>query len=67
MLGEAENLLAHAQHPINLGDTEPVEDVRHQSLEPHVLDAGYVFSPLEVIGGPVLASLPRVVDNCKYT
>lgn len=56
--------LAHAQHAVNLGDAEPVQNVRHQRLETHVFDTGNVFGTLEVIRGAILASLAGVVHNC---
>jgi hypothetical protein len=45
--------IAHAQHAIDLGDAEPVEDIRHQGLEPHVLDACDVFRTLEILASPI--------------
>ena len=58
------NVLAHAKHPVDLGDTEPVQDVRHQGLEAHVLHTSDVLSPLEVVGRPVFATLSSVIHNC---
>lgn len=43
------NELAHAQHAVNLGNAEPVQNIRHQRLETHVFDTGNVFGSLEVI------------------
>lgn len=56
--------LAHAQHAVDLGDPEPVEDVRHEGLEPHVLDAGNVFGPFEVVRCAIFPAFPRVVHHC---
>ena len=53
--------ITHRDHVINLGYSQPVEDVGHESLEPHVLDPGYEFSGLEVFIGGVSSSLPQVV------
>lgn len=55
--------LAHAQHAVDLLDAKPVQDVGHEGLEAHVLDAGNVLRPLEILGRAVLAALPGVVDN----
>lgn len=57
------HLLAHAQHTVDLGDSEPVEDVRHKGLEAHVFDAGDHFGPFEVVRCTIFASFPRVVNN----
>lgn len=57
------NILAHAQHPVDLGDTKPVQDVRHQGLEAHVLHTGDILSPLEVVGCPIFATLSSVVHD----
>ena len=58
------DVLAHAQHPIDLGDTEPMQNVRHKGLEAHVLHTGDVLGSLEVIGCPVLATLSGIVHDC---
>ena len=55
--------LAHAQHPVNLLDSEPMEDIRHQSLKSHILDTSNIFSPLEVIRGSVGTTLASIVDH----
>ncbi len=55
--------LAHAQHSINLGDAEPMEDIRHERLEPHVLDASNVLRSLEIIRSAIGASFTGVVYN----
>lgn len=61
---EGANVLAHTQHAVDLGDSQPVQDVRHQRLETHVLDAGDVLGALKVVRGAVLASLAGVVHDC---
>ena len=58
-----QNSLAHTQHTVDLGDAEPVKDIRHESLEPHILDAGDVFGPFEVIRRPILPAFPSVVHD----
>lgn len=65
--GQPGNSLAHAQHPVNLGDTEPVQNIRHQSLEPHVLDAGDVLGPFEIIRGAVFSAFSGVVHDCRVS
>ena len=56
--------LAHAQHPVNLGDTKPVEDVGHQGLEAHILDTCDVFGSLEIVRCTILPAFSGVVHNC---
>lgn len=58
------NALAHAQHAVYLGDAEPVEYIRHQCLEAHILNAGHILGPLEVVGGAILTTLAGVVHDC---
>lgn len=60
----ARNLLAHAQHTVDLGDPEPVQNIRHEGLESHVFDAGDVFGPFEVVGCTIFSTFPRVVHHC---
>lgn len=62
---ESPIVLAHAEHAVNLGNAEPVKDVRHKGLKPHVLNARNVFCPLEVVRCAVLASLPGIVHHCR--
>lgn len=59
------DVLAHAQHAVNLGDAQPVEDVRHQRLEAHVLHARHVLGTFEVVGGAVFATLASVIYDCS--
>lgn len=59
-----QDLLAHAQHSVDLGDPKPVQNIRHESLETHVFDAGYIFGPLEVVGCTIFSTFPRVVHDC---
>lgn len=58
------NVLAHAQHPVNLSDAKPMQDVGHQRLEAHVFDAGDVLRALEIVRGAVFASLSGIVHDC---
>ena len=55
--------VAHAEHAIDLGDAQPVQDIRHQRLEAHVLDAGDVLRALKVLVGAIGAAFARVVDE----
>jgi hypothetical protein len=57
------DLLAHAEHTVNLLYAKPVQNVWHQSLESHVLDTSNVFGSLEVIRGTVLTSFPGIVND----
>lgn len=57
--------LAHAQHSVNLGDTQPVKDIRHQGLEAHVLYTGNVLGALEIVRCKICPALSRVVHNCR--
>lgn len=41
-----------------------MEDVWHESLEPHILDACNVLGSLEVVRGSIGPAFPRVVDHC---
>ena len=56
--------LAHAQHPIDLLDAEPMKDIGHQGLKAHVLDASHVFGSLEIIRSPVFSTFSCIVDDC---
>lgn len=55
--------VGHAQHAVDLLDAEPVQDVGHEGLEAHVLDAGDVLGALEVLARAVGAPLARVVHE----
>lgn len=57
------NSLAHAQHSINLLDAEPMKDIRHKRLKPHIFDSGDILGSLEVIRRAIFATLPCVVYN----
>ena len=41
-----------------------MQDIRHESLEAHVLDTGNVLGPLEVVGRPVFPALSGIIDDC---
>lgn len=40
-----------------------MQDIRHQSLKPHVFDTGDHLGPLEVFAGHVCASFPSIVHE----
>lgn len=63
ILNPLQNSLAHAQHSVNLLDTKPVENVRHQGLETHVLDASDVLSSFEIFRSTIRPSLSGIVDE----
>lgn len=62
--GESD-VLAHAKHSIDLLDPEPVQDVGHEGLEPHVLDAGDVFRATEVVGRSIFHPLSSIVYHYR--
>ena len=55
--------VAHADHLVNLGDPQPVQDVGHERLEAHVLDACDELRGLEVLVRGVAAALAQVVHE----
>jgi hypothetical protein len=55
--------IAHRDHVIDLRYSQPVKNVGHESLEPHVLNSRYQFSGLEVFVSRIAASLPQVVHQ----
>ena len=64
----AQRVVLHVRHrhpAVDAADAEPVEDVRHQLLEAHVLHAGDAFGAVEIGLGAVAAglALARVVDQ----
>lgn len=56
-------ILAHTQHPVDLGNTKPVQNVRHQGLETHVFHTSDVFGPLEIVRSAILSSLSGVIHD----
>lgn len=48
---------------MDLRYSQPVKNVGHESLEPHVLNSCYQFSGLEVFVGRISPSLPQVVHQ----
>jgi hypothetical protein len=50
-------------HAINLGNTKPVQNVGHQSLEAHVLDSRNVLCSFEVHARRIRAPLASIVDQ----
>jgi hypothetical protein len=55
--------VTHTQHAVDFGDTKPMQDIRHERLEAHVLDTSDVFGPFEVFASSVFSSLSGVVDK----
>jgi hypothetical protein len=55
--------VTHGDHMVDFGDAEPVQDVRHERLEAHVLDASDELGRLEVLVGRVSSTLTQVVDE----
>ena len=54
--------LAHAEHPINLLDAEPMENIGHQRLETHVLHTRNILGSLKVLRSSVQPTLSGIVD-----
>lgn len=63
----SKHLLAHTQHAIYLLDSKPVQDIRHQGLESHILHASNILSPFEVLGGAIGRPLSSIVDKVLQT
>src|SRR5439155_24124942 len=57
--------IRHRHPAVDAGDAEPMEDIGHQLLEAHVLDAGDALGTAEISVGGVTAglALARVVDE----
>src|SRR5215472_1630107 len=57
--------IRHRDPSVNPADAEPVEDIRHQLLKAHILDAGDAFGAAEIAVDPVAArlSLAGIVDE----
>jgi hypothetical protein len=55
--------VGHGHKAVNLGDSEPVEDIRHERLEAHILDSCDVLGSLEVLCGGISSSLAGIVDQ----
>src|SRR6202040_2696012 len=57
--------VAHGYEPIDTPQTEPVDHVGHELLEPRVLDAGDAFRALEIRRCGIAPGLPlaRIVDQ----
>src|SRR5205814_4412855 len=57
--------VAHRHQPVDTPNAQPVQNVRHQFLEAHVLHAGDAFGAQEIVVRAVAALLPlaRVVDQ----
>lgn len=53
--------LGNHKHSVDLGNTEPVQNIRHQSLETHVLDAGNVLCTFEVLACTIGTTFSCVV------
>src|SRR5712671_2362022 len=55
----------HRDPAVDAADPEPMEDIRHQLLKPHVLHAGDAFGAAEIGVGPIAAqlTLTSVVDE----
>ena len=52
---------------MDLRYSQPVKNVGHESLEPHVLNSCYQLSGLEVFVSRISSSLPQVVHQVSIT
>lgn len=59
--------LAHAEHPVNFRDAQPVQDIGHQGLETHVFDPRDVLGPLEIVRCTIFPALAGIVHDCRFT
>jgi hypothetical protein len=57
------DLLAHAQHSINLLDPKPMENVWHECLESHILYTSNILGALEVVGCAIGPTFASVIDD----
>ena len=55
--------ITHRNHPMDVFDSQPVKDVRHQHLEPHVLHAGNELGRFEVLVRRVASAFAEVVNE----
>ena len=55
--------ITHRHHIINLPNPQPMQHVRHQRLEPHVLHARNELRRLEVLVRGVASALTKVVHQ----
>ena len=55
--------VAHRHHVVDLLDPKPVQDVRHERLEAHVLHACNELRRLEVLVRGVASALTKVVHQ----
>lgn len=60
---DVRHLLAHAQHTIDLLNSEPVKNIGHEGLEAHIFYASNVLSSLEVLRCTIGTALSGVVDE----
>jgi hypothetical protein len=58
--------LAHAEHSVNLLDTEPVKDIGHQRLKTHVLHTSNVLGSLEIFGSSVQPTFSSIVHKILH-
>ena len=55
--------ITHRDHVVDFLDTEPMQHVRHQRLETHILDSGNEFRRLEVLVCRVTAAFTEVIHE----
>lgn len=55
--------ITHRDHVVDLGDTQPVQDVGHEGLEAHVLDTGDELGGFEVFVSGVSTAFAEIVHE----
>jgi hypothetical protein len=55
--------IAHGHHVINLDDTQPMQDIGHEGLEPHILHAGDQFCRFKIPISGIATSFSEIVDE----
>jgi hypothetical protein len=61
--GREDPHIAHRDHIMDLLNPEPMQNVRHQRLEPHILHPSNHLRALEVLIGRIASPLPEIVDE----
>lgn len=55
--------ITHTEHTIDLGDAQPMQDIRHQRLKAHILHPRDILRALEILARAIGAAFPRVVHE----
>lgn len=60
-ISEKQKPIKENKHSIDLGDTEPMQNIGHECLEAHILDPGDVFRAFEVFACAIGAAFSCIV------